>query len=81
MYYTRWKFDWSYSGLLFSRSHVALARLFEGGELIALIEHRGTSQKLFYTIRRFPQGVRTEATGRSALKEAMAAAETLSGRC
>ncbi len=75
MYYTQWKFDWLCSGPLFTPSHVALARLFEGGELKALIEYRGTSQKPFYTIRRFPQGVRSKATGRFALEQAMAAAE------
>ena len=74
MYCRQWKFDWLRSGPRFTRSHVALARLFEGGELRARIEYGGTQQKPFYTICRFRQGVRTEATGRFVLKEAMAAA-------
>lgn len=75
MPYTQWKSDRLCLGLLFTPSHVAIARLFEGGELKALIERRGTSQKSFYTIRRFRQGVRSEATGRFTLGEAKAAAE------
>jgi hypothetical protein len=72
MYYRQWKFDWLRSGPLFTRSHVVLARLFEGGELKAMIEYRGTHQKPFYTIRRFRQGVRSKATGQFTFKEAIA---------
>jgi len=72
---TQWKSDWLRSGPLFALSHVALARLFEGGELKALIEYKGTRQNSFYTIRRFRQGVRSKAIGRFTLEEAMAAAE------
>jgi hypothetical protein len=75
MSYTEWKSDWLCSGPLFTPSHVALARLSEGGELKALIERRGTSQKFFYTIRRFRHGVRSEAFGKFTLKEAITAAE------
>lgn len=75
MYYTGWKFDWLCSGPLFTPSHVALARLSKSGKLKVLIERGGTSQRFFYTIRRFRHGVRTEAFGKFTLEEAIATAE------
>jgi len=75
MHYREWKDDWLLSGPLFTPSYVATARLFEDGELKALIERRGTQQKPFYRIRRFWQGVRSEAFGKFTLEEAKAAAE------
>jgi hypothetical protein len=69
------KVDWLRSGPLCAPLHVALVRLFEGGEPKVLIEYRGTPQKYFYMIRRFRQGVRSKAIGRFTLEEAMAAAE------
>jgi len=74
MSYKEWKFDWLCSGPLFNPSHIVLARLFEAGELKALLEYRGTPQRYFYTIRRFRQGVPSEAIGRFRLEEAMACA-------
>lgn len=71
-----WKFDCIRLGPAFIEpSHVAIARLFEDGDLKALIGYRGTKQKSFYTVRRFRHGVGGKATGRFSLEEAMTAAE------
>ncbi len=58
-----WKDDWICSEPFFVPSHIALARWFEGGEIKALIELRGTRQRSSYTLRRFHQGVRSKAIG------------------
>lgn len=46
------------------RSHIAIARRFEGNVLKAMIEARGTHQRRFYVIRKFDTRVRTKAIGR-----------------
>jgi hypothetical protein len=69
------KFDYFRSGPLYEALHVVHAYLFESGELKVLIERRGTSQKPFYTIRRFRQGIRSKAIGRFTFEDAVAAAE------
>ncbi len=69
------KIDFLRSGPLCTPLHVALVRLFKGGEPKVLIEYRGTPQRYFYTIRRFRQGFRSKAIGRFTLEEAMAVAE------
>jgi hypothetical protein len=72
---TRWEHCWFSAGAPPAPSHIALAYLFEGDKLKALIEFRGTIQRHFYTIRRFEGRVGSQPTGRfPSIEEAKAAA-------
>lgn len=62
-------------GLPATPQYVALARLFENDELKALIQFHGTTQRCFYTVKRFDRGTWTEVEGQfPSLEEAKAAA-------
>ena len=71
----RWEDDWVSVGQNAAPQYVALSRVFENGELQALIQFHATSQRYFYTVTRFERGVWTEVGGQfPSVEDAKAAA-------
>ena len=71
----RWEDDWVSVGQNAAPQYVALSRVFENGELQALIQFHATSQRYFYTVTRFDRGLWTPDEGEyKSLEDAKAAA-------
>jgi hypothetical protein len=71
----RWEDDWVPFGHSAVPQYVALSRVFENGELQALIQFHATSQRYFYTVTRFDRGLWTPDEGEyKSLEDAKAAA-------